>query len=126
MLDYLCSTTPEDLWGSNIITGVNVPAYLKRRGLEGRPMLKKPMFRHLRQMDHLSGREGTAADRIDEVSAASLISEVSTLEEVGRIMVDLLVKRLSKALFISERDIDIGKPPSSYAIDSLVAVELRY
>ncbi|KAF4636598.1 hypothetical protein G7Y89_g1488 [Cudoniella acicularis] len=126
MLDYLCATTNKEVWGANIITGINVPAALKKRGLEGRPMLKKPMFRHLRQMDRLSGSEVPVAEQVHEVSVASLLSEAETREEAGVLMVDLLVKRLSKALFISERDIDILKPASGYAIDSLVAVELRY
>ncbi|KAH6676266.1 hypothetical protein B0J14DRAFT_432110, partial [Halenospora varia] len=54
-----------------------------------------------------------------------LFQNATSLDNTGQVVVDGLVKKLSKALSIDAENLDVTKTLQAYGVDSLLAVELR-
>lgn len=80
----------------------------------------------LYEFDMKSGG-GTDTDSPEEVSPnfEPLFRAASSLAEVGNLICDAVVKKLSRTLGTPQEDIDTTRPMHYYGVDSLIAVELR-
>lgn len=56
---------------------------------------------------------------------SALLREAGTNENAEQLVGDAIATKLSDIFMLSRDDIDLGKPPAVYGVDSLVAVELR-
>jgi hypothetical protein len=62
----------------------------------------------------------------ESINYAELIAGSSTLVDAATVIVDALVKRLSRSLSSMEGvEVDVHKPLHTYGVDSLLAIELR-
>jgi len=103
------------------VTGLGTQAYFDRTQHEIPHWFNEPVFSHLRMM-----RARTVGAKTDvEVSLVQQLEEATSIDAAAAIVVDALLKKLSKALMIPLEDIHAASPTSAYGVDSLVAVEVR-
>ncbi|PNP51828.1 hypothetical protein THARTR1_07597 [Trichoderma harzianum] len=66
--------------------------------------------------------EGTAGGKL---SLASQLTEAGSRDEAARIIGTAIADKLASIFMIDVAEIDLGKKPAGYGVDSLIAVELR-
>ncbi|KAK4064095.1 uncharacterized protein Triagg1_9251 [Trichoderma aggressivum f. europaeum] len=66
--------------------------------------------------------DGTAGGKL---SLASQLAEASSRDEAARIIGAAIADKLASIFMIDVAEIDLGKKPAGYGVDSLIAVELR-
>ena len=133
ILDYCCdpkvpfSTACE----SQIAIGVAARSE-KDGGFDGINLRRHPLFRHLvyenKVAASLTANSKHAQNEDDEAHFCSLFSASQSLPDAANIIIGAIIKKLSKNIpMLSQQveDIDINRPIQSYAVDSLLAVELR-
>ncbi|KAI0887631.1 putative polyketide synthase [Annulohypoxylon maeteangense] len=104
-----------------IVTGVGTQADFDRSQGDVPHWFRDPVFSHLHNM---------RARHIDTTaqsgpSLAQQLKETVSVSAAAAIVLDALMKKLSKSLMIALEDIDAASPTSVYGVDSLVAVEVR-
>jgi hypothetical protein len=93
-------------------------------GLDGVDLGRQPLFRQLVQANERTAF-GTGENE-DALNFRELFSDSGSLIEAGSIVVQALIRKLSKSLSkMQNSDVDIHKPLHAYGVDSLLAVELR-
>lgn len=130
LLSHFCDPNLELLtpMQSQIVTGIEVPATLRAKQVEEPYWMQKPLFRMLYQFkldDDGRSSDGLGDDNVVRANFRALFEAVDSLEEVGSIVSDAIVKKVSRTLGTPTEDIDTGRPLHYYGVDSLVAVELR-
>ncbi|KAK9793601.1 hypothetical protein SCARD494_06185 [Seiridium cardinale] len=128
MLRYACKPPYVDAssppWHTQLICGMTTPAFVQRAGtVQDYGWMRSPMFCHLYQMEFDTGAS-TAVERAD--SAGTQLKSASSVEEAAGMITSLLAKRLARSLSVPVESIDTKKPPSTFGVDSLVAVELLH
>ncbi|TVY80408.1 Highly reducing polyketide synthase azaB [Lachnellula suecica] len=126
LLEYYCNP---DLGTLSSVTcqpliGLVTPMELRSRGFDVPYWMQRPTFRALNQIG-LSKSTSVSADPGSAIDYLAKIKAASSTKEIGDIVVEALVGKLSKALAIPTKDIDVTKPLHAYGVDSLLAVELR-
>lgn len=127
MMEHACSPGSDEIpgWESQWLSALTTPAQVAKSGLvEEHAWMRKPMFRHLFQMDKVPASENEGDTKV--MQFGKLIEEATTLEEAGTIISTALVNRLSRSLMVPLEDIDVSKPVYKYGVDSLVAVEIQF
>ena len=117
---------PEGVRAQPII-GLVTPAQIRARGLEPPPWIRRPLFSTLAQTDTLGAKglglpEGSAAGEMDFTTQ---FVRKESLDEAAAVIASSLLQRLSVALSMAVKDIDVTRPPHVYGVDSLLALELR-
>ncbi len=124
ILDYYCNPSMPILTPceSQVVIGI---ANGEGSGLDSVDLSRQPMLRQLLQESNgKSTSENTGNADLD--SFRGLFSNSASFVEAGDIVVQALIKKLSKSLpALQGSDMDIHKPIQSYGVDSLLAVELR-
>ncbi len=107
-----------------VVVGLETPAAVRAKGIDLPYFLHRPTYRHLHQMG-LNGisQYSTTDEKI--IDYPTLFSAAPSLATASTVVSDALVKKISKALSIPSDDIDTSKPLHAYAVNSLLAVELR-
>ncbi|KAK9783752.1 hypothetical protein SCAR479_00311 [Seiridium cardinale] len=128
MLRYACKPPYVDAssppWDTQLICSMTTPAFVQRAGtVQDYGWMRSPMFCHLYQMEFDTGAS-TAVERAD--SAGTQLKSASSVEEAAGMITSLLAKRLARSLSVPVESIDTKKPPSTFGVDSLVAVELLH
>lgn len=121
LLDVYCNPSL-DTNCSQIITGIEPPAVLRRKKIKQPHFMKQASFRQLHQMGN-GTRVTTSFD--DAVDFVALIRAAASLTAAAGVITEGLLGKLSKALGINREDMDVAKPLHTYGVDSLLAVELR-
>lgn len=109
------------------VVGLESPAAVRAKGMDCPHWMQRPTFRLM----HLTGLYGFAQDGTDttsgekSVDSARLFRAAASLSDASQVVTDALVAKLCKALAVPSGDIDTAKPLNTYAVDSLLAVELR-
>ena len=116
---------PED---AHVITGLSTPAGLRRRGIDEPSWMKRPIFKPLYEMDKGSSDGDTLAASSQQKAAnwPRLLKDAPDTASAASIVVQALVQKLAKTLFVQEDDVDTSRPMGALGIDSLVAIELRH
>lgn len=78
---------------------------------------------YLRQLDLHSTLQAEEGDTAGEIKGS--LTAVTTLQGAVDIIQGAVAAKLAKAMMISEDEIDVQRPVSSYGVDSLVAAEMR-
>ena len=126
MLDHFCNPSLAlcPALESQIVTGISTPALLKSKGMAEIFWMSKSLFRNLGQVDRVMGNGAETSQ--PSVDFKALLGVADGLVSAGEIIAQALSKKLSSALSMSVKDIELEKPVFAYGVDSLVAVEIRY
>ncbi|KAI1341943.1 hypothetical protein F5Y15DRAFT_406440 [Xylariaceae sp. FL0016] len=132
MLKWACSPVLRSQLSSpfdaQLLGALTTPAFVRRGGVvSDQGWMRFPMFRHLYQME-LGGPAGASASTAGQAadSPASQLQAAESLEDAAAVVTNLLARRLARSLAVPVADIDTGKAPFSFGVDSLVAVELMF
>ncbi|KAI9693527.1 MAG: Type I Iterative PKS [Bogoriella megaspora] len=125
LLEYHCDpsripTNPEEF---QTIFGIQLPSEMISKGQDVPNYLNRPLFRHFHFTE--AGKAASGPKHGDQVDYASIISKASSAEDAAVEMTKWLVIKISGVLGLSQDDIDVSRPMSSYGIDSLLGMELR-
>lgn len=82
-------------------------------------------FQALKYHQNQQGGAGQNGGEAGSSSLASQLGEVTSREEAVRLIGQAIAQKLSEIFMLPISDIDLGKPPAQYGVDSLVAVEIR-
>lgn len=121
LLDVYCNPSLDTKY-SQIITGIEPPAVLRRKNIKQPHFMKQASFRQLHQMG-FGIRVTTSSE--DAVDFVALFRAAASLTAAAGVITEGLLGRLSTALGINREDMDVAKPLHKYGVDSLLAVELR-
>jgi hypothetical protein len=126
LLDYYCNPNLGCLSSltSQPLIGMATPIQLRSKGLDVPYWLQRPTFKALNQIG-LSTSSSVLTVQGEAINYLAKLKSTKSVNEAGDIVVEALVGKLSKALAIPTKDIDITKPLHAYGVDSLLAVELR-
>lgn len=125
ILDYYCDPKLPltSSLHSQAIVGLELPATLKRNGLDEPFWMRRTMFTPLYQ---IQGESNSAAPNPDaDLDYGALIRAADCLADVSDLIVDGLRTKLSRSLAMEKENIDITRPMHTYGVDSLAAVEVR-
>ena len=124
LLEYYCNPTLDlpSADSSQAVIGPEIPAMMLSKGLKEPSWMQRMTFRHLRQIK-LGGPSSSPAGKVTDY--ANLLRNASSIADAARIVTEGLSQKLSRALSISQVDINVSKPLHAYGVDSLLAVELR-
>ncbi|KAI0382791.1 putative polyketide synthase [Hypomontagnella monticulosa] len=120
MIDIAMEST-KDNRRCQIVTGVGTQADFDRSQGDVPHWFRDPVFSHLHNMRarHIDNSAHSGP------SLAQQLKETVSVSAAAAIVLDALMKKLSKSLMIALEDIDASSPTSVYGVDSLVAVEVR-
>jgi hypothetical protein len=106
-----------------VVTGIDSPAVLRRKGLDEPYYYRNPLFSHLltADTDQASGSDADTA-----LSLERPLRNADSLESAAAIVATALVRKLAQILSTPESNIDVEKPLHAIGIDSLMAVVIRY
>ncbi|KAI1812332.1 hypothetical protein GGS20DRAFT_28144 [Poronia punctata] len=133
MLKYACRPLDGKMspWDTQLIGALTTPAFIRRKGVvEDYGWMRMPVFCHLYQMEQEAKTTSTVnnssggGDGNNSVEAQ--LASTKTITEAAEVITKALARRLARALAVTVKDIDVGKPPFTFGVDSLVAVELIY
>ncbi|KAH7364106.1 BcPKS8, polyketide synthase [Rhexocercosporidium sp. MPI-PUGE-AT-0058] len=82
-------------------------------------------FKHLRLAAEELAKSETSSNTDTVVSFHSALKASKTIEEAQDVVCRGLLSKLPSVLMIEEEDMDITRPLTNYALDSLVAIEVR-
>ncbi|KAI0540917.1 polyketide synthase PksD [Xylaria digitata] len=125
LLNIVCGPeyySPGSAAKSQITIGMTTPVELVLQGHD-MPLehLHRSFFAYFNQARAPSSDTGAA----NVISPGALFRQADTAEEMAKVVVESLVRKLARALSIQPEDVDGDKPLHLYGVDSLVAVELR-
>ncbi|KAI0485064.1 hypothetical protein GGR56DRAFT_681136 [Xylariaceae sp. FL0804] len=139
VVEWACNpaagSSPASPWGTQIVTAVGASSSSAAGEDEqvpsSLPHLRRPFFRHLRQMSNRRAGGGgggvvVARTTSDTVDYGARLRGARSMEEAGGIVARALAERLSQSLSVPLEDIETTRPAHSYGVDSLVAAELRF
>lgn len=130
LLDYCCD--PNCLatlrpYDSQVVSGLAGAETLEGDHFRSVYWTNKAMFRnlvHLSAMRDASDNKDTSKGSKDDLS--SLLSSAPSQDAAVEIALRALIDRFAKVMTVSAADIDPQRPISTFGIDSLVSLELRY
>ncbi|KAF2240016.1 reducing type I polyketide synthase [Viridothelium virens] len=127
LLEYYCdpNLSIDTASSQQVITGLNIPSGDELQ-LRTVPWTRRRTSRRWAQL--IQDKSLGSANAIDEVELAndaSLFREAPTFEDAARVVVEGLVRMLTKALGVPAEDVDTSKPLHALGVDSLLAIELR-
>ncbi|KAL8303319.1 hypothetical protein RB600_006977 [Gaeumannomyces tritici] len=125
---------PLDVLHAQVITGIETPASLRRRGVE-LPFASRTsaLFDALHHMGvgRYGDESGSDADAGGSGSAdgkgglKARLAAAASVAEAGVVVAEALAAKLARMLSVPSADVDMSRPLHVYGVDSLVAVELR-
>ncbi|KAK3382595.1 fatty acid synthase S-acetyltransferase [Lasiosphaeria ovina] len=111
---------------AQVLFGLRTPDEFLARGQQPPELLDRPLFAAFAHAptDSAAGGQGREAGGAEQTAAAAFRATEDTNERI-QIVLRALARKLARAMAISADDVELGKPLSSYGVDSLMAVELR-
>ncbi|ETS76597.1 hypothetical protein PFICI_11984 [Pestalotiopsis fici W106-1] len=136
VLDHFCDparhsmSAPDSSSSSHgrnqLLVGAVIPADLDRHGESIPPSMHYPLFDGFRvDPSRINGGGGSLNSVPETQSASARFRAATSFEEKYHAVIDALRDKLARGLDVELSDVDIGRPVSSYGVDSLMAVELR-
>ncbi len=142
LLDHVCDPAvvngPLTPQRSQVVMGLDLPSHARTRGMDPPGWMHEPMFANLHQLEmdepesddggDVDGRVNAGGGKKGESQGPDLLTRVkqaSGLAETAKVVLDALVKKLSRVLARTPESLDCVQPLYVYGVDSLVAVELR-
>lgn len=134
LLDHYCDPglrpPPAGDSRAQVLVGIERPAVLVAKGLDLHHALRRPVFRHLFRMDveadEAAGAEGAKArGSAAVVDRPALLRGAPSEGEAASLVGAWFAAKMAYTLGLAEGDIDPARPPHTYGIDSLVAIDLK-
>lgn len=124
LLDIICDPAIDKTLtrAGQIVMGLGTPVDFLTQSLEVPEIMERPLFAHFSQT---TSSEQTDSDNAAGDNLTRMFRQAATAEERAKIAAQSLAGKLARALAIEAPDVDVGKPPHAFGVDSLVAVELR-
>ncbi|CAN9080485.1 unnamed protein product [Alternaria alternata] len=125
LMDILCDPEhPQNLSTVNgqVTMGITTPADL---ALDNGTMPMEHMHRSLFAYFVQTEAMASSSMQANGVNSAALFRQAESVEEMDRVVVESLVRKIARALSMSLEDVDTDKALHLYGVDSLVAVEIR-
>jgi hypothetical protein len=125
MFDYYCnpSTTFSSLTASQIVTGVELPALIRRAGRQVPEAMTRPIFRAMHQV--MPGGETSQTVDAKVQDFAAIFKEAETLAIAGTAVAEALKLKLCQILGLEAEKTTINDQMDSFGADSLIALEIR-
>lgn len=108
---------------ARVILGIEIPANRQARGLEEPYWLRRPTFRHLRQVHNTE--TNSIAKFEERIDFAKVFATAEISAQASLTVTNALAAKISKVLFIPMDDLNMGQPMHLFGVDCLIAVELR-
>jgi acyl carrier protein len=125
LMDILCDLEhPPNLSTINgqVTMGITTPADLALdNGTMPMEHMHQSLFAYFVQTEAMA----SSSMQANGVNSAALFRQAESVEEMDRIVVESLVRKIARALSMSLEDVDTDKALHLYGVDSLVAVEIR-
>lgn len=124
LLDRYCSSnfTSKNPESCQVVVGIDPPAKLRAKNVPIPYWMERAMFRQMHQMGVDNTNEMT---NDKELSHVDVFRRAETLPEGSAVVLEMLRRKLSKALSVPFEDLDPEKAMHHFGVDSLLAVELR-
>ncbi|KAK8102255.1 hypothetical protein PG984_015401 [Apiospora sp. TS-2023a] len=126
LLDICCdpATAATSTCPPQIIMGLRTPADFLARSTEPPEITQRPLFAHFQHAPSaFPGATGSSSS--SSSSPGALFRQAATAEARTAVVVEMLTRRLARALAIEPGDVDADRPLHAFGVDSLVGVELR-
>lgn len=125
IFDYYCdpNVSYERPAASQIITGIELPAAIRKKGAAVPVSMETSLFRCMHQID-VSGT-AVKVDAEDTQDIAVAFKEASTLDDAVTLVVEALKFKVCKMLGLDSEERTSQDRMDSFGVDSLVALELR-
>ncbi|KAI0015453.1 KR domain-containing protein [Xylariomycetidae sp. FL0641] len=125
LLDYYCSpsTTFSSPATAQLVTGIELPAMIRRGGRQVPEVLNRPLFRAMHQV--LPARGGTSLDTKKPDDYAAILQGIKSLAAAGAVIAEALKAKLCKILGLDAESTNIHDRMDSFGVDSLIALEIR-
>ena len=126
IFDYFCNPSLQISASAHCqhILGIKTPAGIRAQGIALPDTMCQPLWHDMYQVGELEG--GPSESRAEQImDLSTLLASAQTSAEVGAIITDAFIKRVSQILSVPEDKFDVEKPLYTYGVDSLVAVDLR-
>ncbi|KAI8628041.1 polyketide synthase [Xylariaceae sp. FL1651] len=130
-LDYYCRPLGKNermaAEQAQVVPRLWLPRYSAAEGALQPAWQYEPRFNHMVMHGGANGASGTSAAKkgTGKGSTAALLSAAKSPQEAEKIVLDALLKKLTKVLSVDMAELDPSRPMHAYGVDSLVAVELR-
>ncbi|KAK0734704.1 hypothetical protein B0T26DRAFT_845131 [Lasiosphaeria miniovina] len=120
------SPSPDAEHDAQVLFGLRTPDEFLARCQQPPELLDRPLFAAFAHAPTASraGGQSREAGGAEQTAAAAFRATEDTNERI-QIVLGALARKLARAMAISADDVELGKPLSSYGVDSLMAVELR-
>ncbi len=109
---------------AQIMTGLGTGASAEDDDGEKRFWMRDARFSHLRLVDRQAVKSLEGGSN-DTMRLQIVLPDVASLAAAADLVRDALAAKLAKSLMMPVKDLDTGKPVSTFGVDSLVAVEVR-
>jgi NADPH:quinone reductase-like Zn-dependent oxidoreductase/NAD(P)-dependent dehydrogenase (short-subunit alcohol dehydrogenase family)/SAM-dependent methyltransferase len=110
---------------SQVLFGLRTPDEFLSRGSQPPELLDRPLFKAFSHTVGIhTGHAAKSASSAVDQPAVAFRQAVDTGERI-QVVIKALKQKLARAMAITPDDVELGKPLSSYGVDSLMAVELR-
>lgn len=110
---------------AQVIVGVETPSAVLAKGIDLQPSIRRPIFNHLFAIDRNAESKSDSVARLEEVDRASILRKAKSDDEAIKLVTEWLKTKMSQVLGLSTDDVNMSKPPHTYGIDSLIAIDLR-
>ncbi|CAN9271626.1 unnamed protein product [Alternaria alternata] len=125
LMDILCDLEhPPNLSTINgqVTMGITTPADLALdNGTMPMEHMHQSLFAYFVQTEAMA----SSSMHTNGVNSAARFRQAESVEEMDRVVVESLVRKIARALSMSLEDVDTDKALHLYGVDSLVAVEIR-
>ena len=125
LMDILCDLEhPPNISTINgqVTMGITTPADLALdNGTMPMEHMHQSLFAYFVQTEAMA----SSSMQANGVNSAALFRQAESVEEMDRVVVESLVRKIARALSMSLEDVDTDKALHLYGVDSLVAVEIR-
>ncbi|KAJ4205641.1 hypothetical protein NW767_003703 [Fusarium falciforme] len=116
--------TPTTAMPPQVIMGIGTGGLIRQNQPADPYWTRTALYSHLNQVD-MPPPDLTAVDDSEKADMRSLLSRCANTEAAAQIVTTGLSQMLAKAMNMLPEEIDTGKPPNVYGVDSLVAVGVR-
>ncbi|UPK91919.1 hypothetical protein LCI18_002854 [Fusarium solani-melongenae] len=116
--------TPTNPMPPQIIMGIGTGGLIRQNQPADPYWTRTALYSHLNQID-MPPPNLKAMDDSEKADMRSLLSRCANTEAAAQIVTTGLSQMLAKAMNMLPEEIDTGKPPNVYGVDSLVAVGVR-
>lgn len=129
LLEHHCDPSqevPASPLRTQVLVGAELPRNIISRGYEVPFVMNRPLFGGVWNVQD-AGNSGSSRDGESDDAGDLLcqLSDIRSVREAAEVIAQCLMQRISKALAVPLKNLDMDKSVNNYGVDSLVAVELR-